>query len=715
MRAPTFRMITAIGVILVACHTLRSPTPSANPWGAPPAVTLDASRPDAPPVVALHADASVGAASDVVAPSSVRLEPFGSEEAFLALAGRIQRAAEQRARHQARLVAEAAQRAAQTHPDAGVRRPPARMAMPSAPAPAASPAEAPAATVTPDPSGATSITNNQEQGVDEGDIVKVRGDDLLILRRGRLYAVRMSAGRLVPKSVINVGPPGVRPASWYDEMLVHGDDVLVLGYGYERRATEVNRFHLDADARLTYRDTILLRSGDYYSSRNYATRVVGHHLVLYTPVPLFEYTYENSQARQRPSVPATRTLTGDWRPAADWDHVYRPVRKLGYSPLVHTVHFCDLSTPTFECRSQGVVGPHARTFYVSRRAVYLWVNSTPRDPDELAPTHDTYYRSFDPRNAGAVVYRFPFDQSAVTAVVASGGPLDQFSFRETPGALQVLVTSDGQGDGMWGPEVTRGAMGLYQIPLVMFSQNAPVLPASMLRQVPHGDQSGMLQNRFVGDYVLYGSGETWWRRARAPGGRSVRAHHIRTGETQEIALAHGVDRIEPMARDAVIVGVEGSDLHLTSLALDPDVARTAGHYVRPDAAQGETRSHGFFYLPSGDRQGTLGLPLRRGNSRGWRQLVEGSAEVMFLRVRGLEFGAFGSLAAHAPPAGFNDRCVASCMDWYGNARPIFYRGRIFALLGYELVEGAPDGDTMGERARTNYYDALRADLSAPTQ
>ena len=35
----------------------------------------------------------------------------------------------------------------------------------------------------------------------------------------------------------------------------------------------------------------------------------------------------------------------------------------------------------------------------------------------------------------------------------------------------------------------------------------------------------------------------------------------------------------------------------------------------------------------------------------------------------------------------NDQCQASCVDWYGNARPIFLGGRIFALLGYELVEG----------------------------
>jgi hypothetical protein len=393
--------------------------------------------------------------------------------------------------------------------------------------------------------------------------------------------------------------------------------------------------------------------------------------------------------------------------------VYRPVRRLGYAPLVHTVHFCDLSTPTFACRSQGVVGPHARTFYVSRRAVYLWVNSAPHDPDELATTNERYYHAIDPRNAGAVVYRFPFDRSAVTAVVASGGPLDQFSFRETPGALQVLVTSDGRGDGMWGPEVTHGAMGLYQIPLVMFSQQAPLLPASLLRRVPHGEQQGMFQNRFVGDYVLYGSGETWWRRARTPGENRVRAHHIRTGETQEIPLRHGVDRIEPMARDAVIVGVEGSDLHLTpsrstrtSRAPPGTTSAPTPRRERPAATASSTSPRASARAPSASR-------CARGGSRGWRQLVEGSAEVMFLRVRGLEFSRYGSLAARAPAAGFNDRCVASCMDWYGNARPIFYRGRVFALLGYELVEGAPDGDTLGERARTNYFDALADDVVAP--
>ena len=32
-------------------------------------------------------------------------------------------------------------------------------------------------------------------------------------------------------------------------------------------------------------------------------------------------------------------------------------------------------------------------------------------------------------------------------------------------------------------------------------------------------------------------------------------------------------------------------------------------------------------------------------------------------------------------------CEVSCIDWYGNSRPIFTDGRIFALTGTELIEG----------------------------
>ena len=42
------------------------------------------------------------------------------------------------------------------------------------------------------------------------------------------------------------------------------------------------------------------------------------------------------------------------------------------------------------------------------------------------------------------------------------------------------------------------------------------------------------------------------------------------------------------------------------------------------------------------------------------------------------------------------------MDWYGNARPIFVGDRVFALMGYELVEGAVSGGQIRETGRASF-------------
>jgi hypothetical protein len=87
------------------------------------------------------------------------------------------------------------------------------------------------------------ITNVQQQGVDEGDIVKLAGDYLVILRRGRLFTLALGDGTLRPASTSNAFGPGIDPSgTWYDEMLISGDKVVVIGYSYERGGTEAFMF-----------------------------------------------------------------------------------------------------------------------------------------------------------------------------------------------------------------------------------------------------------------------------------------------------------------------------------------------------------------------------------------------------------------------------------------------------------------------------------------
>jgi hypothetical protein len=172
------------------------------------------------------------------------------------------------------------------------------------------------------------------------------------------------------------------------------------------------------------------------------------------------------------------------------------------------------------------------------------------------------------------------------------------------------------------------------------------------------------------------------------------------GNSHQLILPHGVDRIEQMGSDAVIVGTDGKDLHFTSLRLGqwPEIV---SRYTRKAASQGELRSHGFFYKGDGNDSGTLGLPISVPGRPGYRHLFEDSASILFLRNDSLTFREVGELDSR-PERAVNDKCRASCVDWYGNARPLFLKGRVFALLGYELVEGQIDDGRMRELRRISY-------------
>jgi hypothetical protein len=532
-----------------------------------------------------------------------------------------------------------------------------------------------------------SITNNQAAGVDEGGIVKLHGDHLVVLRRGRLFTIRIGDGALQPVSIVNAFGPDIDPRStWYDEMLIAHNTIAVIGYSYERGGTEVGLFAIDDAGKLAYRSTYHLRSNDYYSSRNYASRLIGNKLIFYTPLylsPDGEDTFN--------SFPAVRR----WHKGAKPDefqrivsatHVYRPERELDgqYGTALHTVTVCDLSNGNFNCNATAVLGPPGRVFYVSENSVYVWVS-------------DWLKRSGG--GSDAMLYRMPLDGSAPSAIGVSGSPVDQFSFLESDERqLNVLVRSDSAGDGMWAAEHAAGDVALLRLPLANFSDGSDIADASNYEELrkPAGYT---FQNRFVGNYLLYGTGSGWGS-PQATDDPSLFVVDWRNGESTAISLVHGVDRIEQLGNDAVVVGTSGRDLHFTSIRLD-EAPSIAGTYTRKDASQGELRSHGFFYKPDGPQSGTLGLPISVAGRPGYKHLFESSAAILFLRNDGLHFAEVGELAARSERT-TDDACRASCVDWYGNARPLFIRGRLLALLGYEIVEGAVSNGRMRELHRVNY-------------
>ena len=557
---------------------------------------------------------------------------------------------------------------------------------------APAPMEAPAAQSNARAEGEPGITNNQEAGVDEGGIVKARGDLLVMLRRGRLFTVSTAGGGMRAIDSINAFPPGVQAGNdWYDEMLIAGDRVIVVGYSYRRGGTEINRFRLAADGRLRFEDAWHLRSNDYYSSRNYASRLIGNRLVYYTPL------YVGAHADPLDALPGVRRWDGNrggaFRRIAGPNDIYiAPALRDDPEKVaaLHSVVSCDLAAPTLDCSAIGVLGPASRTFYVSTGSVYLWITDWRRQPS-IGP--DSY------------VYRLPFGDEPPSAVAARGAPVDQFSFREDSAdrVLNVLVRDNGRGDAMFRPEGSRGGVALLRLPLDDFGDGSREASASRYRILPSpAGENWSFHNRFVGDHVLYGGGR--FGGGTKPSGHLVVAP-VRGGPVAELALGHGVERIEVLGRDGLVVGGDGAGaLGFSAIEL-AGRPRVANVYLHPAASEGETRSHAYFFSPDprspDGASGLLGLPIARAVEPAYRRFFGSAAAMLFLRRDDRRFVPAGELGAEVSGV-TDDGCVASCVDWYGNARPIFMRRRIFALLGYELVEGAMDNGRIREIGRLNY-------------
>ena len=521
-------------------------------------------------------------------------------------------------------------------------------------------------------SAADSVTNVQHAGVDEGGIVKLHGGHLVILRRGRLFTVEV--GGLRPVSTVDAFGPDIDPrGAWYDEMLIWQNTVIVIGYSYARGGTEVALFDLSDTGELRYRSTHHLRSNDYYSSRNYASRLIGSKLVFYTPLYL-------NPGRGDPfaQFPAARRWPEEFRRIAPATRIYRSDEALDPSQgiALHSVSICDLAQRDLACESTAVLGPAGRVFYVSPNSVFVWA-------------------------ANSSLFRIPLDGSAPSALKVRGTPIDQFSFLEgDDGYLNVLVRSGSRGDGMWSAEFNAGALALLRVPLASFSDGRASAPRESYRSLPSPEGGSAVQNRFVSDYLVYGAGAGWRRPQALPDPRAFAVRYARPEIAHEIVLEHGVDRIEALGNDAVLVGSDGRDLHFTSLRLGR-VPSAAGRYIRANASQGETRSHGFFYNAS---QGLLGLPIIGPGKTATRQLRRESAAVLFLSNQQLNLKEIGTLDSR--PAGNNDNCRASCVDWYGNSRPLFLKGRMFALMGYEIVEGELRSGRVQELRRVDFAPTL---------
>lgn len=560
------------------------------------------------------------------------------------------------------------------------------------------------------------ITNNQVAGVDEGGIVKATSDYLVILRRGRVHVVRHGDDTLESVSSIDAFPPD-DPApddTWYDEMLLHKGMVIVIGYSYGEDGTEISRFNLSDDGALTYRDTHYLSSWDYYSSSNYASRLVDGTFYTYTPTPLETDWRETLPFLERRLPDGSRKRIGTTLKPSDMG-MTAPlmIDPSPYADIMHGITACDVLSEQLTCETRTVLGERSSEYYFSAEAAYIWTGTG----------HNGQFGT-QSKDWGETLYRIPFDRRAnITAMSVQGAPIDQFSFHEDDETDSLFVMTvgnfvfdDGFGFGMqmWESEFAYGQGALLRIPLGQMGNGLTRLPPTLYRAMP--EMRGGVENRFVGRHLMVGSG--YWRDEQEPPELFIAP--LDDPWIQRIELPHSVNRLDRLGDDGVAIGEgQGEALGFSAIEFDEDRkgGRLASSYMLPAAEEGENRSQAFYWRPKdGDpeaKDGLMALPVNK-ELEGYSSSYLGSSAAMFyLERKGGQLSPVGELgtvpdASEIEAAKEIDKledagdCKASCTDWYGNARPIFIGDRIFALIGDQIVEGEMSDGAMREMRRINF-------------
>lgn len=575
-----------------------------------------------------------------------------------------------------------------------------------------------------------SITNNQEAGVDEGDIVKQIGRFLLVLQDGRIFSVDTGKGdtlRLVDRiNIYRESASGV----WYDEMLVQDRYVIVTAYSYEDDATEVSVFHLDDAGRLSSRGVFLISSDDYYDTENYATRIAGDQLVIYSPLDISDI--QPDQPVRWPLV--RRWLPEDQRPD-DYDRrgvpmfdartIHKPIQPT-LAPTVHTISACPIGPVArgrdMRCRTTAFVGPGLREFYVTPTDVFLWVMA---DWDEYYPQTwsgsgnkcDSWQRRGPAEARPAALFRVPLGSDEPTAMLTQGVPPDQFSFDARDGRLRALLHFEPLRCGADADpededeEKQPTNFQLFDTPLSRLDVRPRTASRSAYTAMPDpGTQH--VENRFTDKHLVYGGRRGWgsWppdKDEKDIDSRAIAVPLKAPAQAAVVAVPHSIIRLENIGASAVMTGYrndKGLSISLLDLGATPRIASTE---VLARRFESEGRSHAFNSAIEADGRGIMGLPtvLRPEDADRWWWRSE-SSDVSFLTLgAGGKLAAAGELKTREDAVDPGYECEVSCIDWYGNTRPIFTDGRIFALSGTELIEGRLEGGRIAEIRRLN--------LSAP--
>ena len=539
-----------------------------------------------------------------------------------------------------------------------------------------------------------SITNNQVQGVDEGDIVKAYKNYLIILRNGKLYSIDIgveTASFLQPIDSIDAYHQGWIHDVWLDEMLIDNGLILITGFNYEEGVTEIIRLEINEHGQFQYVDTHLINSEDYYSESNYSSRLINHQLVTYFPGKLIynkNFEFDFPKITKLPDDFKGNYKLLNWRDLIKIENIYHPTQTL-LEPYLHTFLKCSIHEPELNCDALGLILNQNVERYVTPKYIYLstsaWSNRLLEDSNfnEYKSIDDDMIEHLDDYEGR--LFRidnnhFTVDQTDIDIV-----PINQFSFHQFEDVLYLIGKNDN--------------FKLVKIPSYLFDSQSKTRAISVANLKIY--DAWLYRNKFIKNHLIIAHSEI-----KDTESSLIEIVNIQNGNKVQTTLEYIVDRIEIVGENVFTSGynsltdVDQYDGLYVGILSPHDASIINEGYIK-GIVEGESRSHAFNTRKI-DSNRIIGFTSKPAISEQYGNdfYYDDPSEVTFIGGKFNDLNLFGHVTRNT-----NDdesSCDMSCDDWYGNTHPFFIGNRTFALSGFELIEVKFDGNSISEIDRVEF-------------
>lgn len=513
-----------------------------------------------------------------------------------------------------------------------------------------------------------------------GRLWQRRGSQLLLLQRNRLFSLDLGDAanpRLELLASVSAHPPGGPETLRYEELLVRGEQVILVGYDFEAQALTLTLFRCDAAGQWSHRASYQLRAFAYRPPRVALSRLLDRFLVLYVPVHLVGGENAGDLIESLPVLGELKEgKVSGWRNLIKRGDIRRPVMG-SLDPVLHTMLRCDLESEDFKCESRTLLAPATKLAYASRTALYFL-----SDPAEAGS-----YSCAEPKSYPYTqLYRFPIDDAEPGVVALEGLPADSFAVHEEANRVYALLRRRAPSASCPAAAQEYEAR-LARIPLDSFSLKPNAL-GEMGYDLLNESAPEALTSRFVEGSLLFA--------AQTPDAASPLQSYPypEGGMLRALPNESVVEALLPFAGRALLVGRNDATLQAALWPLDAAAASSKVDLplAEYDDAPVFAWANRAAAMPEG--LALAGLALLRPEDQVPEQ---GSAEVRWLGARGGELELLAT--TRAMPTFAQDSCGPHCFPWFANLRVFFDDGRIFATLGYEVVELALQGDDLVELRR----------------